>query len=71
LDTATEIGLAVESLLDRFNSKVCVSAVSNFPKSNLRITCKVNILSAISDELHKTTSHFILLLKKKKLRNLI
>jgi hypothetical protein len=39
LNTATEIGLAVESLLNRFNSKVCVTSVSYFPKSNLRITC--------------------------------
>jgi hypothetical protein len=65
LYTTAEIGLAVEGLLNRFNSKVCVSAVCYFPKSDLRITCKVNILSAVGDELHKTTSHFILLLKKK------
>jgi hypothetical protein len=65
LHAASEIGLAVESLLNGFNSKVSVSAVSYFPESNLRVTCKVNILSAISDELHKTSSHFIILLKKK------
>jgi hypothetical protein len=32
----------------------------------LRVTSKVNILSAIGYELHKTTSHFIIYLLKKK-----
>jgi hypothetical protein len=39
LDTATKIGLTVESLFNRLNSKVCVTTISNFPKSYLRITC--------------------------------
>jgi hypothetical protein len=46
-DTATEIGLSVESLFDRFHRKVSVTTVSNFPESNLGITGKVNILCAI------------------------
>jgi hypothetical protein len=39
LHTATEIGLAVESLFNRLNRKVCIATISNFPKSNLRVTC--------------------------------
>jgi hypothetical protein len=66
LDTATEIGLSVESLLDRLNREVRVPAVRHLPESNLRVTSKVNILSAIGYELHKTTSHFIIYLLKKK-----
>ena len=50
--TATEIGLTVESLLDGFHSKVGVSSVSYFPESDLRVTCEVNILCAVSYELH-------------------
>jgi len=49
---AAEIGLAVEGLLNRFNSKVGVSAVSYFPESNLRVTSKVNVLGAIGNKLH-------------------
>jgi hypothetical protein len=51
-DTATEIGLSVESLFDRFDSEVSMSAVCNLPESNLGVTCKVNVLGAISDKLH-------------------
>ena len=60
LDTTTEIGLSVKSLFDRLNREVCVPAVRHLPKSNLRVTSKVNILSAIGYELHKTTSHCII-----------
>jgi len=66
LDTATEVGLSVESLLDRLNREVSVPAVRHFPKSNLRVTSKVNILGAIGYQLHKTSSHFIIYLLKKK-----
>jgi len=38
-NAAAKIGLSIESLLNRLNRKVCVSAVCNFPKSNLRVTC--------------------------------
>ena len=44
LDSSSKIGLAVESLLDRFDGKVCVPSVSDLPEGDLRITCKVNIL---------------------------
>jgi hypothetical protein len=52
LYTATKIGLTVESLFNRLNCEVSVSSVSNFPKSNLRVTSKVNILGAIGNKLH-------------------
>jgi len=49
LDTTTEIGLSVESLLNRFNSKVGVTSVSDLPESDLRITSEVYVLCAVSD----------------------
>jgi hypothetical protein len=49
LDTTTEIGLSVESLLNRFNSKVGVTSVSDLPESYLRITSEVYVLCAVSD----------------------
>jgi hypothetical protein len=39
LDSASKIGLAVKSLLDRFDGKVCVPSVSDLPEGDLRITC--------------------------------
>jgi hypothetical protein len=49
LDTTTEIGLSVESLLNRFNSKIGVTSVSDLPESDLRITSEVYVLCAVSD----------------------
>jgi len=46
---ATEIGLTVESLLNRFHGKVSVASVGHLPESNLGITSKVNVLCAIGD----------------------
>jgi hypothetical protein len=65
LDTTTEIGLSAESLLNRFDGKVGISAISDLPESNLRVASQVNILRAISDELHQSTSHVVHSLKKK------
>ena len=64
-NATTEIGLTVESLLDRFNSKVSVASVGYLPEGNLRVSSKIDILSAIGDELHKTTSHFYNIAKEK------
>jgi hypothetical protein len=67
---ATEIGLSVKSLLDGLHSKVSVTFVRHLPESNLGVARKINILGAVSDELHKTSCHFliiIILLKKKNL----
>jgi hypothetical protein len=68
--TTTEIGLSVKSLLDGLHSKVSVTFVRHLPKGNLGVARKINILGAVSDELHKTSCHFliiIILLKKKNL----
>jgi hypothetical protein len=49
LDTTTEIGLSVESLLNRFNSKVGVTSVGDLPEGNLRVASKIYVLCAVSD----------------------
>jgi hypothetical protein len=68
---ATEVSLAIESLLDRLHSEVSVTLVGNLPESNLGVTSKVNVLGAIGDKLHKSSTHYkmlVILLKKKKNR---
>jgi hypothetical protein len=42
-----------------------VATVGHLPESNLRIARKIDVLGAISDKLHKSTSHLIILLLKK------
>ena len=67
--TATEVSLAVESLLDRLHSEVGVTLVANLPESNLGVTSQVNVLGAIGDKLHKSSTHckmLVILFKKKK-----
>ena len=68
--TATEVSLAVESLLNRLHCEVRVTLVGNLPKSNLRVTSQVNVLCAIGDKLHKSSTHcmklLVILFKKKK-----
>jgi hypothetical protein len=56
--TTTKIGLSVKSLLDRLHSKVSVTFVRHLPEGNLGVAGKINILGAVSDELHKTSCHF-------------
>jgi hypothetical protein len=56
--TTTEIGLSIKSLLDGLHSKVSVTFVRHLPKGNLGVARKINILGAVSDELHKTSCHF-------------
>ena len=51
-DTATEVSLAVESLLNGLHGKVSVAFVRNLPEGNLGITSQVNVLGAIGDQLH-------------------
>jgi hypothetical protein len=66
---ATEVSLAVESLLDRLHSEVSVTLVGNLPESDLGVTSQVNVLCAIGDKLHKSSTHckmLVILLKKKK-----
>jgi hypothetical protein len=71
--TATEVSLAVKSLLDRLHGEVSVTLVANLPESNLGVTSQVNVLCAVGDKLHKSSTHYMKLLvilfkKKKKLR---
>ena len=61
----------VERVLDGLHGEVGVTAVHDLKEGNLGVAREVNILSAIRDELHKTTTcHFSLYLlgrKKSKL----
>ena len=56
-NTATEVSLAGEGLLDRLHGEVGVAAVGNLPESNLRGSSKENVLGAIGDKLHKSSTH--------------
>jgi hypothetical protein len=56
--TTTEIGLTIESLLNRLHCEVSVTFVRHLPKGNLRVARKINILGAVSYKLHKTSCHF-------------
>jgi hypothetical protein len=58
-DTPVIRGGTVDSLLDVLHSEVSVAAVDGLEKSNLGVAGQVGILSAVSDELHETTSHCI------------
>ena len=68
--TATEIGLSVESLLNRLNGEVGISAVGHLPESDLRISSQIDILSAVGYELHKSASHDYTISKEKKIFSL-
>ena len=47
-----EVGRAVERLLDGLHREVRVSAVDHLEEGDLGVTCEVDILRAISYELH-------------------
>tara|TARA_Y100000389_G_scaffold188089_1_gene210247 strand:+ start:831 stop:1553 length:723 start_codon:yes stop_codon:yes gene_type:complete len=68
--TLTEVRGAIECLFDGFHGEVGVATVNGLEECDLRIASKVNILSAIGYELHKTTSHCINVCKKKNLDDL-
>jgi len=51
-NTATEVGLAVKSLLNGLHGKIGVAFVGNLPESNLGVASQVNVLGAIGDKLH-------------------
>jgi hypothetical protein len=48
--TATEVGLAIKSLLDRLHSEVGVTLVANLPESDLGVASQVNVFGAIGDQ---------------------
>ena len=58
-DTATEVSLAVKSLLNGLHGKVGVAFVRNLPESDLGVASQVNVLGAIGDKLHQSSSHFV------------
>jgi len=68
-NTATEISLTVESLFNRLHCEVGMATVSHLPESNLRIARKIDILGAVSDKLHKSTSHGYTIAKENNLAN--
>jgi len=57
-DAAVVSRVTVRGLFDVFHRKVGVSLVHSLEESDLRVTRKVDILSAIGNELHETASHF-------------
>jgi hypothetical protein len=66
-----EAGVAVEGVLDGLHGKVGVATIDGLEEGNLRVASKVNILGAVSYELHQTTTcHFISFAEKKNLADL-
>ena len=59
-NAATEVSLARESLLDRLHGEVRVAAVRHLPESNFGRSREEHILSTVSDQLHKSTTHLFL-----------
>ena len=57
-DAAGVSGSTVDGLLDVLHREVSVALVFSLEESYLRVTGKVDILGTVSDELHKTASHF-------------
>jgi len=51
-------GSTVDGLLDVLHREVGVALVFGLKKSYLGVTGKVDVLGAVGDELHETTSHF-------------
>jgi len=49
---------AVDGLENRLNGEVGVAAVNGFEKGNLGLTSQVNVLGAVGNKLHKSSSHF-------------
>ena len=47
-----EVGRAVEGLLDRLHGEVCVAPVDHLEEGDLGIASKIDVLRAISYELH-------------------
>jgi len=48
----------VDGLLNGLNGEVGVAPVNGLEESNLGLTCKVDVLGAVGNELHKSSSHF-------------
>ena len=67
-DLVAEAGVAVERVLDGLHREVRVAAVDHLEKGDLGVAREVNVLGAVGDELHKTTTrHFCISLAEKKI----
>ena len=55
--TATKIGLAGKGLLDGLHRKVGVAAVRDLPEGDLGRARKEDVLGAVGDKLHKSSTH--------------
>jgi len=64
---AAEVSLAGEGLLDALRGEVGVAAVRHLPEGDLRGSRKENVLGAIGDKLHKSSSHFMVIYFRKKI----
>lgn len=54
-NSLAEVSSSIKDLLNGLHREVSVTTIHNLEKSNLRVSSKINILSAIGDELHQTT----------------
>jgi len=68
--SASKVRVSIESELDTLHGEVGVTAVHHLEECNLRVTRKINILGTVSDKLHKTSSHFLLIYILSKQNNL-
>jgi len=57
-DTSTSGNGTIDGLENRLNGEVGVAAVDGLEKGDLGLTSQVNILCAVGNKLHKTSSHF-------------
>jgi len=48
----------IDGLENRLNGEVSVTAIDALEESNLGLTCKIDILGAVGNKLHKSSSHF-------------
>jgi hypothetical protein len=56
--TGTSTGGTVDGLENGFSCEVGVAAIYGLEESDLGLTSKVNVLGAVGNELHKSSSHF-------------
>jgi len=57
-DFLAEVGGTIEGVLNGLHGEVSVTSVHDFKKCNLGVTCEVNILRPVGNQLHKpATGH--------------
>ena len=59
--TIAEGGVAVEGLFDGLHGKVGVAAVDHLEERNFGFARKEHVLGTVGDELHKSSSHFLII----------